>query len=646
MKRIIIAVLVFSLIFNCLQAQDKSYYTTKSSKAIKAIEKAMHFHDNHQESEAKEELIKAIKADPNFIEAHLILAEVNVDLQEYNEAIEEYKKAITINPDFEPRAFYGLAKTQMRIGNYEEAKGNLLTFIQTPKISKVLKENAQGFLDNCDFAIWAVKHPVPFKPVDLGDSINTKYDEYFPSITADDNTIYFTRQIPRESADPNMEHTFNEDIYVSEKQDGIWGKALNIGPPINTPRNEGAVCISADGQTMLFVGCDREDGYGSCDIYISKKFGNNWAKPVNIGPPINTKWGESQPSISPDGKTIYFISDRPGGIGGYDIWKSTIQADGRWGNAVNMGPKINTPKNEGAPFIHSDNQTLYFVSKGHVGMGGYDIFVSRLDAKGEWSEPVNLGYPINSADDETSIIVDAKGTTAYISSDRKDSRGGLDIYSFELYPDARPYKVSYVKGKVFDKETNKPLEVHFELLDVASSKIIMEAYSNKISGDFLVCLPAGKEYALHASKDGYLFYSESFDLKSTTNKIDSVKMNVPMQPIKIGERVILKNIFFETNKYDLKDESKAELQKLISFLTTNKSIHIEISGHTDNVGGKELNQILSENRAKSVYNFIIAGGIDASRMSYKGYGDTQPIVPNDSDEHRAMNRRTEFKIVQ
>ncbi len=630
-----------------VKAQDKSaYYTTKSSRAIKALEKAMHFHDNHQETEAKEELLRALKADANFIEAHLILAEVNVDLQEYNDAIEEYKKALAINPDFEPRAYYGLAKTQMRIGNYEDAKSNLSTFLQAPKINKVLQENAQNLFNNCDYAIWAVKHPVPFNPVNLGDSINSANNEYFPSITADGHSFYFTRANPRPGSNPAMGEVYDEDIYMSQKHDGVWGKARNIGPPINTSRNDGAACISADGQIMLFVGCDREDGMGSCDLYISRKFGDRWAKPVNIGPPINTKWGESQPSISSDGKTIYFVSDRPGGIGGYDIWKSTLGNDGYWGVPVNMGPKINTPKGESSPFIHDDNQTFYFASNGHVGMGDYDLYVSRLDVKGEWQEPVNLGYPINTFGQENSLIVAADGKTAYFASNRKEGKGGLDFYSFELYPEARPFKVSYVKGKVLDKETSKPLEVHFELLDVTSSKVIMEAYSNKVSGDFLVCLPAGKEYALHASRDGYLFYSESFDLKSTSNRIDSVTMNVPMQPIKIGERVILKNIFFETNKYDLKDESKAELQKLISFLNKNKTLHIELSGHTDNVGVKDLNQTLSENRAKSVYSFIVAGGVDASRMTYKGYGDTQPIVANDTDEHRAMNRRTEFKIVQ
>ncbi len=629
-----------------LCAQDKSYYTSKSSKAIKALEKGMHLHDNHQEWDAKDELLKAIKADAKFIEAHLILAEVEVDLMEYKEAIDEYKKAITINPDFEPRAFYGLAKTQMRIGNYEDAKENLKTFLQAAKISKVMKENAQAFLDNCDYAMWAVKHPVPFNPVNLGDSINSRHDEYFPSITADNQSFFFTRQIPRKSNSPLVDTIYDEDIYVSEKHDNTWGMAKSLGAPINTYRNEGAVCISADGQTMVFVACDRIEAQQSCDLYISWKLGTTWSNPLNMGPPINTKYGESQPCLSADGRTIYFVSDRPGGIGGHDIWKSTLGNDGYWTNPVNMGPKINSAKGESCPFIHEDNQTFYFSSNGRQGMGDYDIYMSRLDAKGEWGDPVNLGYPINTFGLENSLIVAADGKTAYIASNRKNGKGGLDFYSFELYPDARPFKVSYVKGKVFDKETSKPLEVRFELLDVSTGKIIMDAVSNKVSGDFLVCLPAGKEYALHASKDGYLFYSESFDLKTTGTKIDSVTKNVAMQPIKIGEKVILKNIFFETNKYDLKDESKAELKKLISFLSTNKSLHIEISGHTDNVGSKELNQTLSENRAKTVMNFIIAGGIDAARMSSKGYGDTQPIVANDTDEHRAMNRRTEFKIVQ
>ncbi len=626
--------------------QDKSFYTTKSSKAKKAFDAALHFMDNRQGEEAKKELNKAIRADENFIEAHLLLAQLSYDLDEITESINEYRKAIKINPDFEPRAYYGLALSLMSMGNYEEAKENLTTCLQYSTINAKTKELAQEYMNNMDFAIWSIKHPVPFHPVDLGDSVNSKNEEYFPSITADDQTLFFTRQSPRASNSPMIDVIYDEDIYFSQRNNGIWGKAENVGKTINTYRNEGAVCISADGQTMLFVACDREDGLGSCDLYISKKMGNTWVKPVNIGPPINTKYGESQPSISSDGKTIYFMSDRPGGIGGYDIYKSTLQDDGYFGKPVNLGPKINTTKNEGAPFIHSDNQTLYFVSKGHKSMGGYDIFVSRLNEKGEWGEAENLGYPINTFADENSLIVNAAGNLAYFASNRKEGKGGMDIYAFDLYPEARPFKVAYLKGKAFDKESTKPLSVHFELQDIASGKTITEAYSNKVSGEFLVCLPAGKDYALHASKDGYLFYSENFSLKESGNRIDSVNKDVPMQPIKIGERVVLKNIFFETNKYDLKDESKVELATLVAFLNKNSSIHIEISGHTDNVGGKDLNQTLSENRAQSVYRFIISAGIDKARMSFHGYGDTMPIVPNDSDEHRALNRRTEFKIVQ
>ena len=433
---------------------------------------------------------------------------------------------------------------------------------------------------------------------------------------------------------------------MSKKVDGKWQKRSNVGPPINTPANEGAQCISPDGQFLFYTLCNSPSGMGRCDIYFSFKEGNKWSTPKNVGPPINSKYWDSQPSLSSDGNTLYFVSNRPGGKGEKDIWSSTLTKEGYWGAPVNLGDSINTEYSDMSPFIHPDNKTLYFASEGHPGMGKHDIFYARMKKDGTFGKPVNIGYPINTSSDEFSLIVNSKGNLAYYaSSNRKEGFGNLDLYSFDLYEKARPTLVTYVKGKVFDVDTKKMLDAKLELLDLETSKVVTEIYSNAITGEYLVCLPANKNYAFNASRNGYLFYSENFSLINRKNPEEPFLMDIPLKPIKTGEKVVLKNIFFETGKYNLKDESRSELNKLGDFLIKNPKVKIEVSGHTDNVGDQKMNQTLSLNRAKSVYDFLITNGIAAERLTYKGFGETQPVDSNDAEKGRAANRRTEFKVI-
>jgi len=384
---------------------------------------------------------------------------------------------------------------------------------------------------------------------------------------------------------------------------------------------------------------------GSCDIYQAFRKGNKWGMPRNLGGPVNSSKWESQPSISADGKTLYFVSNRSGGSGGMDIWVTQLAPNNEWTIPRNLGDKINTPFSEETPFIHPDGKTLYFTSDGHVGMGEKDIYVTRKDADGTWSEPKNLGYPINTWNDEQGLFVAASGENAYFSSDRKGGYGKLDLYSFKLYEEARPTRVTYVKGKVKDKETGKPLGAKFELIDLATSEVVIESSSDQIDGKFLVTLPVDHEYALNVSLDEYLFYSEHFSLPKEQDITKPYRMDVDLQPIKFGEKVVLKNIFFETASFDLLPESTVELDKLVAFMNNNASIHIEIGGHTDNVGKPEDNQLLSENRSKSVRQYLIDHAIPEGRIQYKGYAERQPIDTNETPEGRANNRRTEFKVV-
>ncbi len=648
MKKFFIISLLFISLFACKAQLPPGEYTTKSKKAISLFESALKYSDAHNDVKAEEDLLKAIEKDPAFIEPHLLLAEIYQSEKMIPKAIDEYTKAIGINPGFNLNNFYNLAQLEIRIGNYKDAKADYERFFKKTNINPNTRDIAELQLSNCNFAIEAMKNPVPFKPENMGASINSPNYEYFPAITADDQTFLFTRNNRTETV------PLQEDLLISKKVKGEWTPAVLAGSGINTSGNEGAPAISADGEILFFVSCqDSPDGgyaggrkgYGSCDIFYSQKEGNAWSKPYNLGPSINTKYFESQPSFSSDGKTLYFVSSRPGSMGGGDIWYSTLKDNGSWGAPVNIGSKINTPGEEESVFIHADGKTLYFSSNGHTGMGGLDIYVVRKNDAGEWGNPVNLGYPINTFGDENSLLVNGAGNLAYFASDRPGGYGGLDLYQFELYDAARPGKITYMKGKVYDARTKQPLGAHFELIDLETAKQVMTSDANPGNGEFLVTLPVDKNYALNVSQNGYLFYSENFSLKEVTDKTKPYLMDVPLEPIDTGSVVELKNIFFETGKFDLKPESKIELNKLVTFLTLNKTMRIQLSGHTDNVGDKKMNLALSENRSKSVYDYLTANGIDAKRLTYKGYGDTKPKVKNDTDENRAINRRTEFKVI-
>ena len=435
-----------------------------------------------------------------------------------------------------------------------------------------------------------------------------------------------------------------EDFYISIKENGFWSKAINAGDILNTPSNEGAQTILVDGSKMYFTACNRKDGKGHCDIYSSIKENGQWTKAINIGTPINSGFWEAQPSISPDGKTLYFVSNRGGGFGQKDIWMSYLLDDGSWSEPVNLGENINSNKEEQSPFIHPDNRTLYFASDGLIGMGGFDLFKVTKKDDGTWSEPVNLGYPINTVWDEIGLIVNATGDRAFYSSDRFEGKG-RDIFEFELYQEARPNPVSYIKGKVYDSENRNSLKAHFELISLESNEIIMQAESNQETGEFLVCIPTDNDYALNVSKEGYLFFSDNFELKGVHEISNPYLKDVALNPIKNGEKIVLRNIFYATDSYELEDKSVTELSKLIEFLNQNPGLIIEISGHTDNVGSNEYNLNLSNKRARSVYQYLIEKGIKSERLTYKGYGELQAISTNDAAQGRADNRRTEIKIL-
>ena len=508
----------------------------------------------------------------------------------------------------------------------------------------VLAEAQKG-MANCRFGIDAMEHPVKFHPVNLGSAINSGWDEYLASITADDSILIYTVKRPK---DKNTICAFclnEEDLYCAVKNGtGAWKMREPIGSPVKTGYNEGAQSVSPDGNYLLYTMCDADFGMGSCDLYWSKRIGRKWSRPRNFGAPVNSTAWESQPSMASDGKTIYFVSSRPGGFGGKDIWKTTMTSEGAFSAPENLGPMINTPEDDAAPFIHSDGRTLYFASNGRTGMGGYDLYYSVMQADGSWSDPKNLGYPINTPADEINIFINAAGTVAYMASDKDGGFGGLDLYSFDLDDNLRPNPVTYIKGIIVDAVSGVPVEATVEMVDLNTKELLTRTTSDPETGEYLACIQTGSNVLLNVASDNYPFYSENFQIDRSYTEIAPYLKDIRLRRADIGTVVVLKNIFFDFDRSELKPESYVELDRLADYLNHN-NVRIEIGGHTDDQGSDEYNDRLSENRAKAVYDYLISRGIPASRLSYAGYGKRKPIADNSTEAGRAENRRTEFRII-
>ena len=636
MKKLILIFNFFLFCFNYGYTQDFHNLNTATKKALKLYSEGKELLNEQKDAEAIKPFEQSVIEDPIFIDAWLILGELYNETQQYEKAVTAFETSFTLKPDARSSAYYFVAESFWNLDDYKNTIGALSKYLSFTNLPPEWVENSKHILSNAKFAIEAVKNPVPFNPINLGDSINSKYLDLFPSLTADENTLVFMRRDP-------YGKDWNEDFYISHFVKEHWTKARNMGDELNSIYQDGAMSLTNKGNEMYFAS-DRKGGFGSVDIYYSQRKNGKWTIPVNLGASVNSVAWETQPSISADGKTLYFVSTRPGGLGGSDIWMTTKNLKGLWNTPINLGPTINTKYEEQTPFIHSDGQTLYFSSFGHPGMGSADIFYCRKDSIGKWSTPINLGYPINTKNEENSFTVSLDGKHVYYSSEKGKEKGDLDLFYFDLPEGARPIPVTYLNGIITNITSGDFLNAEVQLIDLETGNSINSFSSDATTGEYLISIPSGKNYALNVSKNGFLFRSENFSL-ADHNPSEPYKLDIKLQPVKTGESVVLKNIFFETGSADLKKESTVELNKLVSLLKENQNLKIEISGHTDNVGGEKENLALSENRAKAVYDFLVNAGIAATKLSYKGYGETRPISLNDTEEGRATNRRTEFTVI-
>jgi outer membrane protein OmpA-like peptidoglycan-associated protein/Tol biopolymer transport system component len=580
-------------------------------------------------------IAEALKYEPKFVDAYLSRAGMYANLKKYDSSVIDFEKAIGLDSVYTITYHQPYGISLAGTGKFNEALAAVTKFLNYPKLN-AQSIKAGKYRKACyEFAINYEKNHTQnnyvFTPQNLGDSINSADGEYYPALTIDGTKMIFNKRIKND-----------EDFYESNLVNGVWSKAKPLAGKVNTNLNEGAQCISQDGQWIIFTGCNYPEGVGSCDLYISYKTKNGWSEAENLGAIVNTDFWESSPSLSPDKRDLYFASAMAGGFGGRDIWVTHRQANGKWSRAENLGEAVNTSGDESCAFMHADNETLYFNSNGHPGYGSTDLFFAKKVSDSTWQMAENLGYPINTIDDEGSLIIAADAKTAYYASDRSDSKGALDLYTFQLREDVRPLKTLWVKGKVFDKKTLAGLPSSVELTEIKSRRLISKVQTDE-EGNYLTTLPVGKDYAFNVNRKDYLFFSDNFSL---TANIDSVfNKDIPLQPIIAGAAIVLKNIFFDTKKFVLKLESVTELDKVVQLLNDNPKLKIQISGHTDNVGTAKDNLLLSNNRAKTVMGYLLQKGILPIRVIAKGFGSTKPLADNKTETGKALNRRTELSVV-
>lgn len=629
----IFSLLIFAFLLPKTYCQIPLSSTNK--KAISAYEKGIESLKNRNLEMAFSEFEEAIEKDKLFAEPYFQLGRLYEQNRQFGNAILNYEKAVNAQ---EKTAVTEIAAQQagqlyLKKGEYKLA----LVFLGKglPAVAPSKQKRYIARIESCKFALAEINKPIIINPSELPKTVNKFDSQYFPTLTADRETLIFTGNQDSE-----------ENLYQTTFKDSTWSIPTSISDKINTKENEGTATISADGRTLVFTSCGGRKSIGSCDLYISYKQGDSWTSPQNLGTNINSPEWDSQPSLSADGRTLYFVSDRKGSLGQRDIWVSKLDSTNAWGKATNLGTPVNTPEDDLSPFIHANGRTLFFSSEGHVGMGGLDLYFTENQGN-RWKKPENLGYPLNTFEDQVALFITADGKKAYYSLERSqdDKYRRAKIVAIDV-PESLQAKfkpTSFLKGTVYDAQTKQKLQADIELIALKNNEIFGKISSDAQTGTYTTVLTSGGTYGVFVSKKGYFFKSLNFDF---TDKIGSDKiLDIALEPIKKEAKEILNNIFFETAKWDLKPESTIELDKLVALLKANPTLPLEISGHTDDVGKDADNLLLSQKRAKAVVDYLAQKGVNILKIKAEGYGKTLPYLPNISDENRKLNRRIEVKFL-
>jgi OOP family OmpA-OmpF porin len=633
-----------SLLFPIPVFCDRPIHASFSPKATQLYNEAAKHYIQRDYQEAIPLLKQAIKKDKKFIPAYIQLALIYQHLDESGLSLAILDQAYQhLRTNKQADLHYEVARLYYSIGAYSQAQTVLQGLSDLKGLSPSIINKIKTLEQNLYFALDKIQHPFPIHPRKLPFPLNQFESQYFPILTVDQTSLIFTA-----CADKTV--LYPENIYISHQdKQGNWSKPVFISERINSPNsNEGTCTISADKKMLVFTSCSREGNYGTCDLYISHQENGVWSEPKNLGPQVNSTGWQSQPSLASDGRTLYFVSERPSNYGKKDIWKSTLGEDGQWSLAVNLGPPINSTAHEISPFIHPNGQTLFFASDRTPSMGGFDIYYSNY-IDGQWSEPVNLGYPINNYKDQVSLFITADGKKAYYAGGKQTGAHYHKsvLYEFDIPENliAMP-KSDFVKIQVLDLSTEQPISADITLYELSSNNEQPKLKVDTSDGETILVVNEGKEYLIYVNKDGYLFEAMQVSYPTNGRATVSPPGSIKLKPIALNQSKILKNIYFGFDDYSIEKQSTIELHRLVAFLRANPQIHIELEGHTDDIGPTDYNTNLSIKRAQAIYNYLFEAGISTHRLTYQGYGSSRPLAPNDTSINRQLNRRVAFRITQ
>lgn len=667
-------------VFPKLQAQENN--TTEATDTVKIFKEVRKNIQRREFLSSIALLDEVIKQDSSNLAAHYLLGICHLRALHKEDAYRHLQFVFKRKPQYTDLMFFYLAEAE-KYNNmmaqaiehykatqdlYADFKERYVQLVNDVILLEEFRQLLKQRIREAEHGTRYLADPTNAKVENIGKTINSKYADYAPVISADESILIFTsrRKGTTGRNKDNDDNLFYEDIYISKRKNDKWEKPRNIGKNINTKYHEASIALSPDG-TQLFIYQDENNG----DIYVSElkdREKNDWGKPQKLGDPINTKHREPSVSISEDGNTLYFSSNRPGGFGGLDLYKVEKNQKGKWGEPINLGPAVNTAQDEDAPFIHYDSRTLYFSSRGHHSMGGFDIYFTE-EINGKWTKPVNLGYPINTPGDDTHFVLSADYKRGYYASAKKDSEGDKDIYIIRMpdYQDielidfdvslqtlsvdfspliTNPTKRALVvmRGTVRDELSNQLLNCKMTVIDVEDFEVIEEINAVNPKGVYYTQMTTGKRYLLHVQKEGYLYHSEYFEIPLGVVNQEKI-LNIYLK--RIGQNEVLEfKALFEYNSAKITDNARASLEKLRAFLENNPTLRCEIGGHTDNIGTEGRNMQLSADRAKAVQDYLIDKGINAARLSYKGYGESKPVASNATPYGRSLNRRTECRIIK